>query len=83
MFHRKSIEQLLFEANQTGEGTLKRTLTSFNLISLGVGAIIGAGLFSLTGIAAAETPDPPLPFLLRWQLLPVLSPVCVMPNLLP
>ena len=48
MFHRKSIEQLLFEASQTGEGTLKRPLTSFNLISLGVGAIIGAGLFSLT-----------------------------------
>ena len=58
MFHRKSIEQLLFEANQTGEGTLKRTLTSFNLISLGVGAIIGAGLFSLTGIAAAENAGP-------------------------
>ena len=58
MFHRKSIEQLLFEASQTGEGTLKRTLTSFNLISLGVGAIIGAGLFSLTGIAAAENAGP-------------------------
>ncbi|MBC7744683.1 MAG: amino acid permease [Flavobacterium sp.] len=58
MFHKKSIEQLLFEASQTGEGTLKRTLTSFNLISLGVGAIIGAGLFSLTGIAAAENAGP-------------------------
>ncbi|NEU08144.1 amino acid permease [Flavihumibacter sp. R14] len=58
MFHRKSIEQLLFESNQTGVGTLKRTLTSFNLVSLGIGAIIGAGLFSLTGIAAAENAGP-------------------------
>lgn len=58
MFHRKSIEQLLFEAGQTGEGTLKRTLSSFNLVSLGIGAIIGAGLFSLTGIAAAENAGP-------------------------
>jgi len=58
MFHKKSIEQLLFEAGQTGEGTLKRTLSSFNLVSLGIGAIIGAGLFSLTGIAAAENAGP-------------------------
>ena len=58
MFYKKSIEQLLFEAGQTGEGTLKRTLSSFNLVSLGIGAIIGAGLFSLTGIAAAENAGP-------------------------
>ena len=58
MFHKKSIEQLLFEAAQTGEGTLKRTLSSFNLVALGIGAIIGAGLFSLTGIAAAENAGP-------------------------
>lgn len=58
MFHKKSVEQLLFEAGQTGEGTLKRSLTSFNLVSLGIGAIIGAGLFSLTGIAAAANAGP-------------------------
>ncbi|MGV8879208.1 MAG: amino acid permease [Sphingobacteriaceae bacterium] len=58
MFQRKSVEQLLFEAGQTGEGTLKRTLTSFNLVALGIGAIIGAGLFSLTGIAAAANAGP-------------------------
>jgi len=58
MFHKKSIEQLLLEAGASGEGHLKRTLSSFNLIALGVGAIIGAGLFSLTGIAAAENAGP-------------------------
>lgn len=58
MFHRKSIEQLLFEAGQSGEGNLKRTLGSVNLVALGIGAIIGAGLFSLTGIAAAENAGP-------------------------
>jgi len=37
---------------------LRRTLGPWNLIALGVGAIIGAGLFSLTGIAAAENAGP-------------------------
>lgn len=58
MFHKKSIEQLMFESNETGEGTLKRSLSSVNLVALGIGAIIGAGLFSLTGIAAAEYAGP-------------------------
>ena len=58
MFHKKSIEQLMFESNETGEGTLKRSLSSVNLVALGIGAIIGAGLFSLTGIAAAENAGP-------------------------
>ncbi len=58
MFHKKSIEQLLLEAGASGEGNLKRTLSSMNLVALGIGAIIGAGLFSLTGIAAAENAGP-------------------------
>jgi APA family basic amino acid/polyamine antiporter len=58
MLFKKSIPQLLAEANESGEGTLKRSLTSFNLVALGVGAIIGAGLFSLTGIAAADNAGP-------------------------
>ncbi len=55
---KKSIPTLIAEAQASGEGTLKRTLTSAGLVSLGIGAIIGAGLFSLTGIAAAENAGP-------------------------
>ena len=58
MLFKKSIPKLLAEANESGEGTLVRSLTSFNLVALGVGAIIGAGLFSLTGIAAADNAGP-------------------------
>lgn len=58
MWYKKSISKLIHEAHESGEGTLKRTLTSSGLIALGVGAIIGAGLFSLTGIAAADHAGP-------------------------
>ena len=53
----KSLPQLLAEASESEKG-LKRTLSSKALIALGIGAIIGAGLFSLTGIAAAEHAGP-------------------------
>lgn len=58
MLYKKSIPALVAEAQESGEGTLKRTLTSSGLVALGIGAIIGAGLFSLTGIAAAENAGP-------------------------
>lgn len=58
MLFKKSIPALVAEAKEIGEGTLKRTLTSYHLVALGVGAIIGAGLFSLTGIVAAENAGP-------------------------
>ncbi|MFZ4863723.1 amino acid permease [Sphingobacterium sp. Mn56C] len=58
MWYKKSIAKLVAEAEQSGAGTLKRTLSSTGLIALGIGAIIGAGLFSLTGIAAAENAGP-------------------------
>jgi APA family basic amino acid/polyamine antiporter len=55
-FKTKSIESIL---KQSDEGAkLKKSLTAFSLILLGVGAIIGAGLFSLTGIAAANNAGP-------------------------
>ncbi|WP_295773264.1 amino acid permease [uncultured Mucilaginibacter sp.] len=58
MRFKKPLDVLLKEASATGEGSLKRTLTSFNLVALGIGAIIGAGLFSLTGLAAANNAGP-------------------------
>jgi basic amino acid/polyamine antiporter, APA family len=55
LFERKQIGDLQEEASGSH---LKRTLGPFNLISLGIGAIIGAGLFSLTGIAAGDNAGP-------------------------
>ncbi|MBE7508656.1 MAG: amino acid permease [Bacteroidia bacterium] len=54
----KSISSLLKEAESTEGHTLKRTLTRLNLITLGIGAIVGAGIFVLTGQAAAEYAGP-------------------------
>src|SRR5699024_12704517 len=58
LFIKKSIPTLLKEAEESGEGTLKRTLGPISLISLGIGAIVGAGLFSITGMAAANYAGP-------------------------
>ncbi len=56
---RKSIDDLKAEAAQSDEhGGLRRTLTAWNLVTLGIGAIIGAGFFVLTGTAAAENAGP-------------------------
>ena len=55
LFWRKPIEDL----TEVDEGhALKRTLGPFGVIALGIGCIIGAGLFSLTGIAAAQDAGP-------------------------
>lgn len=58
IFAKKPLAQLLGEANSTGHGTLKRTLGAGNLVALGVGAIIGAGLFVRTAAAAAQASGP-------------------------
>ena len=58
IFAKKPISQLKAEAAESGEHTLKRTLGAVGLISLGIGAIIGAGIFVLTGEAAADYAGP-------------------------
>src|SRR6187397_435676 len=54
----KSIELLRAEASATGEHSLKRVLGPINLVTLGIGAIIGTGIFVLTGQAAAQYAGP-------------------------
>ena len=58
LFVRKSIAALKAEAAVGGEHGSKRTLSAMNLTTLGIGAIIGAGIFSLTGSAAASNGGP-------------------------
>src|SRR6266705_1658292 len=52
LFARKPMSMLLSEAQEEGGHSLKRTLGPFQLTSLGVGAIIGAGIFVLSGLGA-------------------------------
>ncbi len=54
----KPLTVLLEESQETGSHTLKRALGPVNLITLGIGAIIGAGIFVLTGAAAAQYAGP-------------------------
>jgi len=56
MFQRKSLETLL--AEMAGENRLRRVLGPVSLTALGVGAIIGAGIFAITGRVAAEDAGP-------------------------
>ncbi len=56
LFQTKPIEQLLKDAGS--DGGLKRVLTATNLTALGIGGIIGAGIFVLTGQAAAQYAGP-------------------------
>ena len=58
LFRTKSIDGLLVEVGGTGELTLKRTLGPLSLVALGIGAIIGAGLFVRTAAAIAERSGP-------------------------
>ncbi|MGC3945963.1 MAG: amino acid permease [Chryseolinea sp.] len=55
LFIKKPLSQLL---GQSGENSLKRTLGPGNLVALGIGAIIGAGLFVRTAAAAGEAAGP-------------------------
>jgi len=57
----KSVGALRAEAEATNERSLKRALSALNLTMLGIGAIIGAGIFVLTGLAAALHAGPAVP----------------------
>jgi APA family basic amino acid/polyamine antiporter len=57
LFRRKSLEALLAQAEDSEKG-LKRTLGAGNLVALGIGAIIGAGLFVRTAAAAGQAAGP-------------------------
>lgn len=59
LFRRKSIEALI-GGNASGRVQLSKTLGAFDLAMLGVGAIIGTGIFVITGVAAAEHAGPAL-----------------------
>src|SRR4249919_3354087 len=54
----KPMDVLLAESKEENEHSLKRALGPVNLITLGIGAIIGAGIFVLTGAAAAQFGGP-------------------------
>jgi len=57
IWKKKSLTQLLSEASESEKG-MKRTLTAWSLVALGIGAIIGAGLFVRTATAAAQNAGP-------------------------
>jgi APA family basic amino acid/polyamine antiporter len=58
LFAVKPLSAIRQEASEEGTHTLRRTLGPVNLITLGIGAIIGAGIFVLTGTAAAQFAGP-------------------------
>ena len=57
LFRKKSLESLMHQAADSEKG-LKRTLGAGSLVALGIGAIIGAGLFVRTAAAAAQNAGP-------------------------
>ena len=57
LFATKPLNKIIAES-EGGEHTLKRTLGASQLVALGIGAIIGAGIFTLTGVAAANHAGP-------------------------
>src|ERR1043166_6515075 len=58
LFARKPLARLMEEAEEVGEHSLKRSLGPANLVALGIGGIIGAGLFVRTAAAIADRAGP-------------------------
>ena len=81
LFRKKSIQDLLQEAGQK-DIVLKKDLGAFDLSMLGIGAIIGTGIFVLTGVAAQSMQDQHLFYPSFYQDLHVHSLPFVMRNLL-
>jgi APA family basic amino acid/polyamine antiporter len=57
LFRKKSISDALDESEGGG---LRRSLSAWHLVALGIGAIVGTGIFVITGTAAAEFAGPSL-----------------------
>ena len=60
LFKKKDIATILRESETANNGGLKRNLSVFNLVTLGIGAIVGTGIFVITGQAAALYAGPSL-----------------------
>lgn len=58
LFATKPIDRIIAEAEESGEHTFKKALSSLDLTMLGIGAIIGTGIFVLTGQAAGKHAGP-------------------------
>src|SRR5205814_5537317 len=58
LFATKPLDVLMTEAAEQGDHSLRRALGPVNLVTLGIGAIIGAGIFVLTGTVAATHAGP-------------------------
>src|SRR6185436_3275389 len=58
LFEKKPLATIVAESSESGTEALKRTLGPASLIALGIGAVIGAGIFTLTGVAAATKAGP-------------------------
>ena len=80
LFIRKPIDSLLHEAENEGGTGLKRVLGPFGLVSLGVGVIIGAGLFSVTGSVAGAHAGPAITISFVLAAIACGFPDCAMPT---
>ena len=77
VWRRKPIDAFHADAKKS---ELNRVLTKWGLTSLGIGAIIGGGIFTLTGIAAHDYAGPALAISFILAGMPVLLPLYVMLN---
>src|SRR5438093_364313 len=71
----KPIDTIMTEATEHGEHSLRRALGPINLITLGIGAIIGTGIFVLTGQSAATPGTEMVLYAGRWSALRTIRPV--------